>query len=65
MTDLSDKVQPIIRDGNIINLRLDLADKYTLYFRYFLLLLLLGSLISLANNFYVFNKGLFPFKLQK
>jgi hypothetical protein len=61
ITDLSQKVKPIIRDGNIINLRVDFADKYSLYFRDSLLLLP-GSLRSLAINFEVDNKGLFPYK---
>ena len=60
MTDLSDKVYPIIRDGCFIDLRLEFADNYTLYFRDSLLLLP-SSLKSLAQNFHVEDKGLFPY----
>lgn len=61
ITDISNSVKPIIRDNNIINLRVDFAEKYSLYFRDSLLLLP-GSLRSLAKNFEVNNKGLFPYK---
>lgn len=61
MTDLSDNIKPIIRDGRYINLRLEFADKYTLYFRDSLLLLP-APLRNLAKNFNVENKGLFPYK---
>jgi len=61
MTDLSDNVFPIIRDGRFINLRFDFAETYRLYFRDSLLLLP-SNLRSLAKNFNVENKGLFPYK---
>lgn len=61
MTDLSNNVQPIIINGNIINLKFIFANKYTLYFRDSLLLLP-GTLRSLAKNFNVEAKGLFPYK---
>lgn len=61
MTDLSDKVFPIMRDGKYINLRFEYGELYKLYFRDSLLLLP-ASLRSLAKNFNVENKGLFPYK---
>lgn len=61
ITDLSNKVYPIIRDGNIINLSVKFADKYILHFIESLLLLP-GSLRSLAISFEVENKGIFPYK---
>lgn len=64
MTDLSDKVFPVIRDGRFIDLRFNFADKYNLYFRDSLLLLP-APLRSLAKNFSlsgVEDKGLFPYR---
>nr|BAM29340.1 dnapol [Lentinula edodes] len=62
LSDLSDKVRPVLRDGRYIDLRLDFSDKYKIYFRDSLLLLP-GSLRSLAINFNLDNsKGLFPYK---
>ena len=59
-TDLSDSVHPVIRDGRFINLRINFAGKYNLYFRDSLLLLP-SSLDKLAKNFSVINKGIFPY----
>nr|YP_025890.1 DNA-directed DNA polymerase [Moniliophthora perniciosa]AAQ74286.1 DNA-directed DNA polymerase [Moniliophthora perniciosa] len=60
LTDLSNSVHPIIRDGRFINLRFNFASKYNLYFRDSLLLLP-ASLNSLAKEFNVTNKGIFPY----
>jgi hypothetical protein len=60
ITDLSEKVYPVIRNGQYIDLRLNFADKYNLYFRDSLLLLP-SNLRSLAKNFNVINKGIFPY----
>ena len=59
-TDLSDSVHPVIRDGRFINLRINFAGKYNLYFRDSLLLLP-SSLDKLAKDFSVINKGIFPY----
>lgn len=61
MTDLSNKVRPILRDGRYIDIRLDFAEKYKIYFRDSLLLVPV-SLRNLAINFNVENKGIFPYK---
>jgi hypothetical protein len=61
ITELSDKVNPIIRNGQFINLTMSFANKYELHFRDSLLILP-GTLSSLAKNFSVDNKGLFPYK---
>lgn len=61
ITDLSDKVKSVIRDGQFIALRINFANKYNLFFRDSLLLLP-SSLRSLATNFNVENKGIFPYK---
>jgi hypothetical protein len=61
ITDLSDNVKPVIRDGRFINLRLRFADKYNLYFRDSYLILPV-SLKKLAKEFNVTNKGLFPYR---
>lgn len=61
MTDLSDQIKPIIRNGQFIDLKLKFAGKYNLFFRDSLLLLP-DSLRNLAKNFNVVNKGLFPYK---
>ena len=61
MTDVSDQIQPVLRDGNYIDLILKFAGKYKLYFRDSYLILP-SSLRSLAKNFNVENKGLFPYR---
>jgi hypothetical protein len=61
ITELSEKVTPIIRNGQFINLTLEFANRYKLYFRDSLLILP-GSLRNLAKNFDVENKGIFPYK---
>lgn len=61
MTELSDKIFPLIRDGRYINLRFEFSEFYKLYFRDSLLMLP-ASLRSLAKNFGVENKGIFPYK---
>jgi len=61
MTDLSDQVKPIMRNGQFIDLRFKFAKKYNLFFRDSLLLLP-SSLKSLAKNFNVDNKGIFPYR---
>lgn len=64
MTDVSDQIQPVLRDGNYIDLILKFAGKYKLYFRDSYLILP-SSLRSLAKNFNVENKGLFPYRFIK
>jgi hypothetical protein len=64
MSDLSDKVKPVMRNGQFIDLTFKFANKYNLYFRDSILLLP-GSLRSLARNFGAStneNKGIFPYK---
>jgi hypothetical protein len=61
MTDVSDQVQPVLRDGQYINLTLKFAGKYKLYFRDSYLILP-SSLRNLAKNFGVENKGIFPYR---
>lgn len=64
MSDLSNQIKPIIREGQIIDLRFKFAQKYSLYFRDSLLILP-GSLRSLAENFGAKNtelKGVFPYR---
>jgi hypothetical protein len=61
MSNITNKLSPLIRDGRIIDLKFEFADKYTLYFRDSLLLLP-ASLRNLAKNFNVDNKGIFPYK---
>jgi hypothetical protein len=60
ITDLSDSVHPVIRDGKILNLRINFANKYNIYFRDSLLLLP-ATLNKLAKEFKVTNKGIFPY----
>ena len=62
MSSLTDKLFPLIRDGRIIDLRFEFADKYTLYFRDSLLLLP-ASLRSLAKNFNVEKKRIIPLQI--
>jgi DNA polymerase type B, organellar and viral len=62
LTSLSDKINIIIRDGRILDIKFKFATKnYVLYFRDSYLLLP-SSLKDLAFNFNVKNKGLFPYK---
>lgn len=61
LTDLSDEVQPILRDGRFINLSLKFAGKYNLHFRDSFLILP-DSLRNLALNFNVKSKGIFPYR---
>jgi len=61
MSSLTDRLSPLIRDGRIIDLKFNYSDNYTLYFRDSLLLLP-SSLRSLAKNFNVENKRIFPYK---
>ena len=60
LINLSDKIYPILRYGNLIELRFKFNKQYILYFRDSYLLLT-SSLSKLAKNFNVENKGLFPF----
>nr|YP_010697769.1 hypothetical protein P1R16_mgp27 [Porodaedalea niemelaei]WCF76665.1 hypothetical protein [Porodaedalea niemelaei] len=64
LSELGHKIRPVIRDGRIINIALDYGitkyTKYTIYFRDSYLLLS-SSLSTLAKNFNVENKGLFPY----
>ena len=61
LTMLSDKIKPTIKDNNLININFKFGEKYSLYFRDSLLLLP-GSLKSLAKAFNVEEKGIFPYK---
>jgi hypothetical protein len=66
LSNLSDNIKPIIRDGRLIDIRFthtaeDSKSKYTLYFRDSCLMLP-ASLRSLAKNFGVEEKGIFPFR---
>jgi len=64
LSSLSNNIKPIIRDGRIIDLSFEFGEgktKYKLYFRDSYLLLP-ASLRSLAKNFKVTNKGLFPYR---
>lgn len=63
-SNLSNNIRPIIRDGRLIDIRFTFnynKNNYTLYFRYYLLLLP-SYLRQLAINFNVENKGIFPYK---
>jgi hypothetical protein len=61
LTSLSDKINIIIREGRIIDIKFKFgSNNYTLYFRDSYLLLP-SSLRELAINFNVENKGLFPY----
>lgn len=59
LSNLSDNIKPIIRDGSIIDLKLKF-NNYILYFRDSYLLLP-SSLRKLATNFNVENKSIFPY----
>ena len=60
ITDLSDKVFPVIRNGKYIDLRLEFGGYYNLYFRDSLLLLP-ASLDKLSKQFNIENpKGIEP-----
>jgi ribosomal protein S19 len=61
LTDLSEKVDPIIRNSKYIDLSLEFGGFYKIYFRDSLLLLP-SNLRSLAKNFNVEDKGLFPYR---
>lgn len=61
MSNLSDQIKPIMRNGKILDLRLKFANNYNLFFRDSLLLLP-APLRSLAKNFNVEEKGIFPYK---
>jgi DNA polymerase type B, organellar and viral len=63
LTKLSNRVTPLIRDGRFIDIKFTFSDEksYNLYFRDSYLQLP-SSLASLAKNFYVENKGIFPYK---
>nr|QWO71392.1 DNA polymerase [Arthromyces claviformis] len=60
MSDLSDNLKPTMRKGKFLDLRFNFADKYTLFFRDSLLILP-GTLRSLAKNFNVVEKSIFPY----
>lgn len=57
---LTDRIKPIMRNGQLIGLRFKFGKKYTLFFRDSLLKLP-ATLSSLANNFNVENKAIFPY----
>lgn len=59
-TSLSDNIDPIIKDNNIINLLFKFSNKYCIYFRDSYLLFP-SSLRELAKAFNVINKGTFPY----
>lgn len=61
LSNLSNDIKPIIRDGRIIDLRFIFdTNKYSIYFRDSYLLLP-SSLKKLAKNFNVEDKGVFPY----
>jgi len=60
LSNLSNNIRPIIRDGRLIDIRFNFNNNYNIYFRYSLLLLP-SYLKKLANNFNVENKGIFPY----
>lgn len=60
INDLSDKVEPIKRKGDLINVQLFFSE-YSIHFRDSNLLLF-SSLGSLAKAFKVGEKGIFPYK---
>nr|YP_009493135.1 DNA-directed DNA polymerase [Ganoderma leucocontextum]AWJ63930.1 DNA-directed DNA polymerase [Ganoderma leucocontextum] len=60
ISDLSDKVEPIKRKGDLINVHLFFSE-YSIHFRDSNLLLH-SSLGSLAEAFHVDEKGIFPYK---
>ncbi len=61
LSNLTDKIEPIMRNGPFLDLRIKFGKKYTLFFRDSLLLLP-ATLRSLATNFNVEDKGIFPYK---
>jgi len=64
LSSLTEEIRPIIRDGRIIDLKFTFysnRSKYLLYFRDSYLLLP-SSLVDLARNFKVENKGIFPYR---
>jgi hypothetical protein len=60
LTSLSDNIDPIIKDNDIINLLFKFSNKYCIYFRDSYLLFP-SSLKELAKAFNVINKGTFPY----
>lgn len=60
MTDISDQVQPVLRDGRYIDLILKFA-KYKIFFRDSYLLFP-DKLRNLCKNFGVEDKGIFPYR---
>lgn len=60
LSNLSNNIRPIIRDGRLIDIRFTYGNDYKLYFRDSLLLLP-TSLRKLALNFGVESKGIFPY----
>jgi len=61
LSNLSNDIKPIIRDGRIIDLRFIFdTNKYSIYFRDSYLLLP-SSLKKLSKNFNVEDKGVFPY----
>jgi hypothetical protein len=61
LTQCSDKIKPVIRDGRIIDIKFSFGKEYNLYFRDSYLLLP-ASLRDLARNFKVEDKGIFPYR---
>jgi hypothetical protein len=61
LSNLSDKIEPTIRDGRIINFKFNYKKHYYLNFRDSLLLMPL-SLAKLAKAFNFESKGIFPYK---
>jgi hypothetical protein len=61
LSNLSNNIRPIIRDGRLIDIRMSYLDKYHLYF-IDSLLLLPSSLRKLIANFHVENKSIFHYK---
>ena len=61
LSNLSNNIRPIIRDGRLIDIRMSYLDKYHIYFRDSLLILP-SSLKKLAINFNVAQKGIYPYK---
>jgi DNA polymerase family B len=59
LTDLARKIDPIINDGNFINIRINFDKRYRLSFRDSYLMLP-ASLRDLCKSFNVINKGIFP-----
>jgi hypothetical protein len=60
LSNLTDKIKPIMRNGQFLDLRFKFGKKYTLFFRDSLLLLP-ATLRSLATNFNVEDKSIFPY----